>query len=189
MKIQMHACGVVTLGVLLWSAAGEGTTLERMSLEGLTTRAHVVVHVRCLARESRWERGEIWTFTRFEVEEALKGIAPRLITVRLPGGKVGHLISTVDAVPRFQAGEESILFLERTPDGTFTVLSWAQGTFRIRVDTQTGRSVVSQESSSHAVFDPETRQYRTEGVRNVPLATFKQRISVLVMEKQGKVQP
>ena len=189
MKAYLRKAGVISAGALLGVMAAPATTLERMTLEGLTTRAHVVAQVRCLSNESRWERGEIWTFTRFEVEEALKGIAPRLITVRLLGGKVGHLTSTVDAVPRFRPGEESVLFLEQAPDGAFTVLSWAQGTFRIRRDEVTGRAVVTQESSSLAVFDPSTQRFRTEGVRNLPLATFKQQIARLVMELEGKRQP
>ena len=188
MKTLMQRIGAFWIGALLGAMAAPATTLERMPLEKLTSRADAVVHVRCLSNESRWERGEIWTFTQFEVEEALKGVAPRLLTVRLLGGKVGHLISTVDAVPRFRPGEETVLFLERMPDGAFTVLSWAQGTFRIRREQHTGRAVVTQDSAGLAVFDPARQQFRTEGVRNLPLASFKQRIARVVMELQRKGQ-
>ena len=181
--------GFFWLGMTLGAAAGLATTLERISLEGLTTRADAVVHVRCLSSESRWERGEIWTWTHFEVSETLKGTVPRLLTVRLPGGRVGHLTSTIEAVPRFHAAEESILFLKRTPDDAFTVLSWAQGTFRIRSEPHTGRKFVMQDSAAVPILDYTTMQFRTEGIRNVQLGSFKERVSRLVRETAGAVRP
>src|SRR5713226_8788547 len=110
----------------------------------------------------------------------MKGAAPRLITVRLPGGRVGHLQSFVDGAPRFQPGEEVILFLERTRAGDFSVTSWVQGTFRIHRDASTGRGSVTQDSSGFAVFDPATRKFRSAGVRNLPLEQFKQRVAEAV---------
>jgi hypothetical protein len=65
------------------------TTLARLSLEQMAHAADAVVRVRCVSVESRWDRGAIWTFTRFDVLETLKGNPPQRVLVRLPGGRVG----------------------------------------------------------------------------------------------------
>jgi hypothetical protein len=63
-----------------------------------------------------------------------------------------------------------------TRAGDYSVTGWAEGTFRIRRDTGTGRETVSQNSSAFAVFDPAARRFRTEGVRNLPLGEFRRRV-------------
>ncbi len=175
--------------LLLGATLGQATTIARLGLDDLAAASDVVARVHCLSNETRWEAGEIWTFARFEVMETMKGAAPRLITVRLLGGRVGHLISTVDGVPRFRPGEEAILFLERTRAGDFSVLSWVQGTFRIHRDPQTGGESVAQDSSAFAVFDPATRQFRPVGIRKMPLEAFKQRLAEAIAKSQNRRQP
>ncbi|MGH9791280.1 MAG: hypothetical protein ACRD5W_08740, partial [Candidatus Acidiferrales bacterium] len=78
---------------LLAVAAAQATTLRRMSLDELTADSGAVVRARCVAIESRWEGGRIWTFTTFEVVETLKGNALSTIRVRLIGGRAGSLTS------------------------------------------------------------------------------------------------
>jgi hypothetical protein len=153
------------------------TTLVRLSLAQLAAAADTVVRVRCLKTTSRWQRGAIWTFDEFQRLETFKGAPPGLIRVQLPGGRVGHIISTVDAVPQFQPGEEGILFLENAGAGSYAVTAWAEGTFRIRRNARTGAETITQDSSSFAVFDPATRRFRTEGVRNLPLPEFRRRLA------------
>ena len=180
LAVFAFALGVTALGA---------TTLARMNLDELVGAAEVVARVRCLENESRWENGEIWTFTSFEVVETLKGVAPRLVTVRLLGGRVGHVISAVEGVPRFQPGEEAVLFLERLREGDFSVTSWVQGTFRIRFDAQTGQESVTQDSSGFGVFDPATRRFRPSGVRKMRLEVLKQRVAEALERQLHPRQP
>ena len=182
--MRLQCLAALVFAPLLSAAAARATTFKRMNLDQLVVAADAVVQAECLGNETRWEIGELWTFTRFEVLETLKGVVPRLITVRLLGGKRGHLISTVEGVPRFHRGEEVILFLERTRAGNFSVTSWMQGTFRIRRDAAAGQARVSQDSSGLAVFDPRTQRFDPTGVRNLPLETFRKRLAAAV--ERGK---
>jgi hypothetical protein len=152
------------------------TTIVRMNLDELTSAAHLVARGRCLASEARMDSGYIWTFTTFTVSETLKGSAPRQITVRLLGGKVGHMKSTVDGVPQFAPGDDVFLFLEPTREGDLSVTSWVQGTFRVRRDSATGKESVTQDSAAYSVFDPATRQFKLDGARNLPIETFRLRV-------------
>ncbi len=176
--MRIKTKGLLELFCALMAAAlaAEATTLVRMNLDQLTASAAVVARTRCLSAESRLERGEIWTLTQFETVEALKGTPPPQITVRLIGGRAGHLISTVDGVPRFRAGEDAILFLHPLGSGEWSVTSWTQGTFRVRRDSRTQRETVTQDTSGLAIFNPATRQFEPGGIKNLPLEEFRQRV-------------
>lgn len=188
MRLRRIICGAVAAALAL-AMAVQATTLRRMSLDELVTAASVVARVRCENNETRWEGGHIWTFTTFEVVETLKGHEtnlPARITVRLIGGKAGHVISTVDGAPRFGAGEEAILFLEPTPAGEFTVTSWVQGTFRVRRDARSGRETVTQDTGGLSIFDPATKQFRAGGVRNLPMEEFRRRVAEAVARSERR---
>jgi hypothetical protein len=188
--MNRQKCFWMTLVAIFFLAlSAAATTIVKMDLDELTRAAQVVARGRCVASEARLEGGYIWTFTTFEVSETLKGSAARQISVRLLGGKVGHMKSTVDGVPQFRPGEDVFLFLEPTGDGDLSVTSWVQGTFRVRRDSETGQESVTQDSAAHAVFDPVTRQFKTGGVRNMPVEMFRLRVREAVeRQRKGKLQ-
>jgi hypothetical protein len=169
-------CGFALLLVTSIRGNVGATTLARMSLEKMARAAPLIVRARCAGNSTGWDAGEIWTFTNFDVEEIWRGSAPPEISVRLLGGRVGNLTSTVSGVPRFQPGEEVILFLEPTPRGDFSVTSWTQGTLRIRRDPRTGEENATQDSASIATFDPATRRFEAEGIRNLTLGNLRSRV-------------
>lgn len=164
------------LTLLLAAAAAQATTLRRMSLDELTADSGAVVRARCVASESRWEGGRIWTFSTFEVVETLKGNALSTIRVRLIGGRAGSLTSRVEGVPRFRAGEEAYVFLAPAAPGDWTVTGWALGTFRITRDKRTGRETVTQDTAGITLFHPGTRRFEAGGVCQMPLDDFRGRV-------------
>jgi hypothetical protein len=172
--------------MLSMTAAIRATTLARMSLEQLAAAADAIARVRCDHAESRWESGEIWTVMTFDVVESLKGALPLQVTVRLPGGRVGHLTAAVDGVPKFNAGDEAVVFLERSRGGGFSVTGWVEGTFRIERSARTGRETVTQDSSTFEVFDTATHVFRTEGVRRMPVEQFRESVAVAIGRAQAK---
>jgi hypothetical protein len=146
-----------------------------MSLAKMAQTAPLIVRARCLANSTAWDAGEIWTFTVFAIEESWKGAPPGAaaqITVRLLGGSVGDLTSTVSGVPRFYPSEEVILFLEPTSRGDFSIVSWVQGTFRIRRDPRTGEEIAVQDSASFDAFNPAAHLFESAGSRNLSVEAF-----------------
>lgn len=163
-------------GLALLAAAASATTMSRLKLEDLAQESTAVARLRCLGSKSQWEQGEIWTETKFEVVQREKGVLPGIVTVRLLGGNVAHLHSHVDEVPVFQAGEEVYLFLWGGDGDPYQVLGWSQGTFRIARNPQSGLEIVTQDSASTPVFDPQTRAFRRGGIRNLPVAIFREKL-------------
>jgi hypothetical protein len=178
-------CAALSLVVV---GAANATTLVRMSVAQMSHAAQAIVRARCLEESTGWDAGEIWTFTSFDVREVWQGSAPARITVRLLGGRVGNLTSSVSGVPRFRSGEEVVLFLERTPRGDFSIVSWEQGAFRIHREAATGLESVTQDSASFATFDPTNRRFEETGIRNLPIEIFRARVDAAVGGKIGRKQ-
>jgi hypothetical protein len=177
------------LAALFAAALCQATTLERMSLAKMAQTAPLIVRARCLANSTAWDTGEIWTFTSFAIEESWKGAPPAAaaqLTVRLLGGSLGNLTSTVSDVPRFHPGEEVILFLEPTPRGDFSILSWVQGTFRIRRDPRTGEEVAIQDTAAFDTFNPATHRFVSAAVRNLSVEAFSAQVKSALAATPGE---
>lgn len=163
-------------GLVLIAVVARATTLSRLKLDDLAQESTAVARLRCLGAKSLWDQGEIWTETKFEVIQREKGSLPGIVTVRMLGGNVGHLHSHVDEVPAFRTGEEVYLFLWGRDGERYQVMGWSQGTFRIARNPNSGLEVVTQDSASAPVFDPQTRAFRRGGIRNLPVAIFREKL-------------
>jgi hypothetical protein len=164
------------VGLALLAVVASATTMSRLRLLDLTEQSTAVARLRCIGAKSQWDQGEIWTETKFEVIQREKGMLPGIITVRMLGGNVGHLHSRVDEVPQFHPGEEVYLFLWGREGQPLQILGWSQGTFRIARDPRSGLEVVSQDSATASIFDPHVRAFRHGGIRNLPVAIFREKL-------------
>jgi hypothetical protein len=191
MNTQTHKILIILLLAMLrvgTATTSSATTLERMSVAKMTQNAQLVVRAQCLANSVAWDSGEIWTFTSFEVEDSWKGApsgAAQQVTVRLLGGSVGNMTSTVSGVPCFRPGEEVILFLQLTKRGDFSIVSWVQGTFRIQRDARSGAEIVVQDTAAFDTYDPATRQFNAEGIRNLSVAAPRLRVQSAPSAQSG----
>jgi len=170
---------------LLACASVAPTTLAHMSLAKLTHASRLILRARCVENSTAWDAGEIWTLTTYEPTEVWKGSAQSRVRVRLLGGRLGNLTSNVSGVPRFRTGEDVVLFLAPTARGDFSVVSWVQGTFRIRHDQRTGEDTVTQDSASFDTFDPSTQQFTASGVHDLPLQEFRSQVAAALHQESG----
>jgi hypothetical protein len=175
---------------LLASGSISATTFARMSISTIARTAELIVRGRCISNAAAWDAGEIWTFTTFMIEETWKGAptgAASQLNVRLLGGSLGNVASTVSGIPRFRPGEEAILFLEPNARGGFSIVSWAQGTFRIRREIRSGQEIVIQDTAAFDRFNPASRQFESVSVRNQPIESFRAQVqSALTAPTSGK---
>lgn len=177
--------------LLLWTAIAfhpfiHATTLARLSLDQLASGSDGVARVRIVSAESRWDKGSIWTLATAKIVETMKGDLPPQIVIRVPGGRVGHLLSTVEGTPKFHPGDDVVVFLQRSRLGDFSVAGWVEGTFRISPDPQSGGETVTQDSSAFTVFDAATRTFRSEGIRHMPIAEFRGRLAAAFARSEEK---
>jgi hypothetical protein len=189
MMNQLRKLAALSIAAMLsFCGVAAATTLQRMSVADMSRASHTIVRAHCVANSTRWDAGEIWTFTTFDVEDIWKGSAPLRITVRLLGGEAGNLKSTVSGVPRFAPGEQLVLFLERTTAGDFSVVSWVQGTFRIGHDRTTDEEIVTQDTAAFAVLDPASHRFETSGIRKMRTDAFRALVAAALENARGSKQ-
>lgn len=145
------------------------TTLVRMSVRELAQQSTYVARVRCVSVVSMSDLGLVWTLTTFEVAQAWKGNPPPRFTVRLPGGEAAGVRVTVEGAPRFRVGEDVVLFLTADRGRLMNIVSWAQGTFRIRKNPLTKIEEAVQDTSGLRVLDAHSTAAVQGGRRQLPL--------------------
>ena len=165
------------IGLALLAVVARATTLVRLPFYKLVANSSAIARVRCVASVTRFESGEVWTDTVFEVVQHDKGFLPSRIVVRTPGGRYQQIRSHVDGVPEFRPGEEAFLFLTGHPGAQFRIVGWTQGTFRIRTNTQTGLETVTQDSADVPVFDPQQNKFTKMGVKDLRVGIFLEKMN------------
>jgi hypothetical protein len=186
---SLFSLALLPLAISLAAPGIMATTLARMSVAQMSQTAPIIVRARCLANSTRWDAGDIWTFSTFAVEEIWKGSVPAQITVRLLGGSAGSLTSTVGGIPRFRPGETVVLFLEPTARANLSVLSWQQGTFRVSRSPRGAQEIVTQDTASFATFDPATRRFDVGGIHDLPVGALRQQVRAAISAPPARKLP
>jgi len=129
----------------LWSPAAGAATLP-LTLEQLTDASDYVVRgtVSQLWVE-RDARGNLWTRVELEVADVVKGPAD-LDALRLDvmGGFLGNEVAISLDSPRFDEGEDVLVFAERLESGLLVPTALERGKFTVRIDPASGREMLVQ---------------------------------------------
>lgn len=110
-------------------------------LDSLVSRSELIVRGRVTGLESFWGSFPgfgpvILTEVTIEIRELWKGSVDadskgvRRVRVRLLGGKIGDEWQSCPESPRFESGEEVVVFLRRFRDEVWTT-GWFQGKYRV----------------------------------------------------------
>jgi len=114
------------------------TTVIPVSLTQLTQNVDTIVAGVVLETHAYWDDGRIYTDITIETMEFLKHPTPHrpeTIVVRTLGGQVGDMRMEVHGVPRLEADEEVLLFLNRH-DGTYAIYGLYYGLCHIETDPE-----------------------------------------------------
>ena len=128
--------------------AAQPVTLDlgTLSLDQLTDRASTIVVSTVTSRRAEWENYGasrlIITKVTMEVEQTLKGSAPRTLVVEVLGGTIGDQTLHVSHVPEFKVGDRDVLFLNGALHAASPVVGSDQGRFRVMNEAATGTARV-----------------------------------------------
>lgn len=119
--------------LVLVALAVFATTVKPVSVEHLAAESTHVVLARAIDSRSSWNASHtrIYTFTRFQPLNSIKGSLAQTFTVKALGGHADGYTMKVAGVRGWQPGDTSVLFLRPEPDGTFVVTGLMQGDFRV----------------------------------------------------------
>lgn len=131
---------VCLLGVPALSA----TVLVPAEFRQIVAGSHVIAHARVVETRPEWVDGRrrIETVVMVEVLASFKGEAKGTLSFKVPGGRIGRYRSVMIGAPRFQRGDEAVLFLDGADRAALRIFGLNQGVFRVRHDPRTGQRVV-----------------------------------------------
>jgi hypothetical protein len=145
---------LLILGLCLGALAA-GATLERLTLEEMAARSTAIIRGRALSSSAAFVGSTIYTRTRFQVLERWKGPEASEVEVYAPGGTVGPLTQRYSGVPRFQSGQELVLFLWTGRSGRTQVIGFTQGVFEVS-RSSSGEAEVIRAPSGETLISPDT---------------------------------
>jgi len=141
----MKHATLIGLFLVALASTASATTVLRVSLQKMTVSSDVILHGEVLSSRAVTVDNNprnIRTEVHVRVRDLLKG--PRgmtELTLQLAGGKVGDWAMKVPGMPTFSAGEQVVLFLEKTAhnwaltglgQGKFAVVTGPDGVRRVR---------------------------------------------------------
>lgn len=124
----------VAIGFVSLFACLHGATLQRLSLEEMTTRATSIVRGKVTGSWAAFSGPVIYTHFKIQVSERLKGAGQSSVEILVPGGVANNLRQTFSGTPEFKAGEEYVFFLWTAQDGNTQVIGLTQGLFWLAKD-------------------------------------------------------
>jgi hypothetical protein len=139
-----------------WQVQPVTAAMVELTLEELAAGSPDIINGEVLSKESQWNEDSTFIFTSvtIRVTDLHKGsLSPsNTITVMTPGGEVGETGLGVEHAPRFEVGQEVIVFLTPVRELTYSVTGWEQGKYTVE-DGQ-----VKEKSKSVSSFEEEIRE-------------------------------
>ena len=145
LRITLALAAVLSLLPL----SAEATLAEAKSFDDKVENASAIFLGRLVSKESRWDNAHRWilTYNRFQIDKSLKGLPAREMTLVTPGGTVGNMTQDAVGIPKFDVGDEHVLFVRNTQAGP-TVLYFEQGAYQVVADQRGDKMVVPTVSSA-----------------------------------------
>ncbi|MFO0624447.1 MAG: hypothetical protein U0325_02430 [Polyangiales bacterium] len=180
-----HLLPMVLLTASLRPAPARATVMLHRSADELAAMADAVVvgtaqrdDRGAVAGSARWVSGRIVTDVAVTVHVPIAGpwAAGTSVTLRLPGGVVGDVGQTVSGAPVFRPGESYVLFLQRLPDGAWTVLDMSAGMFPLRADPVRGLLVHRSRAEGITFVEPSQGAVVEVAAEGEPLTPFVTRL-------------
>lgn len=147
MTIRLKNLAIMAFALACVSVTNaRATTVIPPTFEEIADRAELVFVGKTVASRSEWRTvgsdRVIFTLVEFEVQEVLKGNAGKSVTLQFLGGTVGDVTLEVASVPRFEAGDRVILFVEKNGVQFCPLVGVFHGKFGLRKDEKTGRDIM-----------------------------------------------
>ena len=140
------AAGLLIL--VLLAASPAGALIENLSDADMARMADAVITGKVESVTSQWvARGKqksMMTEIAVTVTGNVKGRLNKSATIylRVPGGRVGSIITKATEIPDFIQDEEVVLYLQENADVGYVILAGKRGKFQVTTDTATGKKYV-----------------------------------------------
>ena len=139
---------LLLLGWGLWAGRMAATTVVPPQFPSLVSQSDYIVRAVVKSVRAEFEttgRGKkIHTFVELDVREVIAGTPPSPLVLRLLGGKVGEMEMIVDDAPKFQVGDEDILFVKGNGRMAYPLVGIMHGRYPVKTDAATNRRYIAR---------------------------------------------
>lgn len=156
----------------LWALSGFSTTLERLTLDQMTTQSNEIVRGRVTAVSAAPQGSVVYTRVSIQVIERWKGAAAAQVEILVPGGTANGFRQTFSGAPQLAAGSEHVFFLWRGKSGVAQIIGLSQGLMDVQLDPA-GKAVVSRNAIREPMVDSNNQPVPDTGV-NMPLFALRE---------------
>jgi len=172
---------------LLGAPALSATVLVPAEFREIVAGSQIIAHARVVEMRSEWVDGrrQITTVVTAEVLSHYKGEPARTLTFKVPGGQIGRYRSVMIGAPRFNTGDEAVLFLDTGGDSVLHVFGLNQGVFRVRQDPRTGRRMVVRPALVALGPEPERVVRGAASRRPMELDAFGAQVRAAMSQQRG----
>lgn len=133
-------------GLLLLPFRALATTVEAPEFDQLVGKADYIVRAVTKSVTSEWRekagRRFIATKVELDVKEVIRGHPPSPLVLDMIGGRMGEEELVIEGAPRFQVGEENILFVRGNGRQFYPLVAIMHGVYPIFHDPKSGRELV-----------------------------------------------
>jgi hypothetical protein len=171
---------VVALAVLALQAPA--TTLEKLSLEEMAAKSHIVVRATVAAKSSLQRGPMVYTVYKLNVSEKLKGEAGATLDVSVPGGIAGGVRQTIAGSPVLKPATEYVVFIWKSQSGILHIIGLSQGLFDLKINSA-GETVLTR-----GVIDAELVDKSGKEVTSTPLTLTLERLRRMIRSTEGAVR-
>jgi hypothetical protein len=141
--------------VIACSQAAQATTAVVPRDDEMVVESRAIVTGRVIGLSTSVDANTelVYTYIRLEVNSVLKGsITTREIVLKELGGETRDRGTQIFGMPRFEAGQDVLVYLNTWPDGALRVHQGFLGKFNINRDPSTGRVFVERQSEGNVVI-------------------------------------
>jgi hypothetical protein len=154
-KRRLHILSLVRLLlVVACSQAALATTAVVPRDDEMVVESRAIVTGRVIGLSTSVDVNSdlVYTYIRLEVNTVLKGkITEHEIVLKELGGETRDRGTLIFGMPRFEAGQEVLVYLNTWPDGSLRVHQGFLGKFNINRDASTGRVFVKRQLEGETV--------------------------------------
>lgn len=159
----------VAFALLLSGAVSSfATTVVPPDFPQLVNESDYIVRavVKSVTSEWREKQGHrhIFTLVELDVREVIEGNPPQPLILEMLGGKVGDTEMTVAGAPKFQVGDEDILFIQGNGLNISPLVAIMHGRYPIMKEKGSGREYLARSNKVPLQDTAEITLPVTEGV-------------------------
>ena len=183
--MRTHVIFLLGIFLLAFPVPQHATVMAPMYTDDLTGASQTVVYGAVTAKRVEWDSAHRMIYTIYSVRpyQYLKGGLGGSFELHEPGGEIGDEGMYIASVPKFQVGEEAILFVWTNPAGQHQVTAFEQGTVAVVADPANGAMVAARSIPLGTAAAGQTAQTLVDSVDQVQAAARRQNSPVTFSER------